>query len=103
MDEELLEGFEPVDPKKWPYSALDLLTLIKKWVKKISVDMAAHVPPKMACMIGSFWSTFGSDPAYKKATFSLLNQLVFQVWLKRALPLVLVSSGFAYQLSKPEQ
>jgi hypothetical protein len=102
LDECYVDDLDTVDPEQWPYGYVELNLLLQKWVKKISVDMAAHVPPKMACMIGSFWNIFGQE-GYKEITFTLLNNLIFVAWFKNMVNIVNVNAGFVYQLSKQEQ
>jgi hypothetical protein len=96
------DDIETVDPEQWPYGVIELSVLLQRWVRKISVDLAAHVPPKMACMIGNFWNIFGQE-GYKEITFKLLNNLIFAAWFKNMINLVNVNAGFIYQLSKQEQ
>lgn len=102
-EEQVFYAEEPCDPDQWPYGGFELTLLLQKWIRKISVDLAAHVPPKMACMIGTFWSIFGQESGYKDITFALLNNLIFIVWLKNMVNIVNVNAGFIYQLSKQEQ
>lgn len=99
----LLKDFKRLEPDVWPFSGADSDRLIDKWSKKISVDLAAHIPPKMACMIGTFWKVYGNDPSYRSATFRMLNDLLFKVWLKNMVPIVNVNSGFVYQMSVQER
>ena len=100
---EVFEYLEQPNPEQWPYSSFDLTRLLKKWANKVSVDLAAHAPPKMACFIGSFWRIFGMDDEYKSQTFRLLNRLLFDVWFKPMLPIVNVNAGYIFQLTKQEQ
>jgi hypothetical protein len=100
---DVFEHLEDPNPENWPYSTFDLTRLLKKWNKKISVDLAAHVPPKMACFIGTFWKVFGADEGYKHDTFKLLNRLIFDIWLKPMLPIINVNAGYIYQLTKQDQ
>ena len=80
-----------------------LARLLKKWSKKVSVDLAAHVPPKMACMIGTFWSIYGKSASYRDATFKQLTDLIFTVWFRHMVNIVMINSGFIYQLSEQDR
>jgi hypothetical protein len=87
----------------WPYSRADLHKLLEKWSKKISVDLASHIPPKMACMIGTFWNVFSQNEEYLWNTQKFLNELLFKVWLKNIIPIVNLNAGYVYQLTVEER
>jgi hypothetical protein len=98
-ESEIMNDTNRYDPDFWPYSGVDLDRLLKKWARKISVDLASHIPPKMACMIGSFWNTFGTDTTYREAAFKMLNDLLLLIWLKNMVPIVNVNAGSVYQMT----
>ena len=101
--EEASEDMHKIDQEKWPFSFFELTRLLKKWSNKISVDLAAHVPPKMACMIGTFWNVYGQSPSYREVTFKQLTDLIFAVWFKSMINIVMISSGFVYQLTEHDR
>ena len=101
--QEVVEDMHKIDQEKWPFSYFELTRLLKKWSKKISVDLAAHVPPKMACMIGTFWSIYGKDSSFREVTFKQLTDLIFAVWFKHMINIVMINNGYIYQLSEQDR
>lgn len=86
-----------------PFDILELDSMLSKWARKLSVDFAAHIPPKMACMIGCFWNLYGQMESSKLAVFKMLNDLIIKQWLVDMLEIVCVSTGQIYQVSIEER
>ena len=100
-----MEDFENsrYDPEFWPFSVNDTNKLLHKWTRKISVDFATHIPPKMACIIGTFWNVFGKDELHEWISFKMLNELLITVWLKSMVDIVCVNTGLVFKLSPKER
>jgi hypothetical protein len=86
-----------------PFGILEIDALLKKWARKFSVDFATHIPPKIACLIGCLWNTFGIDSSSKSQLFQQLNEMIIKAWLVEMVEVVCVTTGFVYQLSKEER
>lgn len=86
-----------------PFDILELDSMLTKWARKLSVDFAAHIPPKMACMIGCFWNLYGQIESSKIDVFKMLNDLIIKQWFVDMVEIVCVSTGQIYQTSKEER
>lgn len=80
----------------WPYGLNHLLRLQDKWAKVISINIANHLPPKMACLFGAIWNQFSGN--YLRETVNLISLLFFKEWLKKLLMVVQINSGSIYQM-----
>lgn len=84
-------------PLMWPYGLRNLLKMQEKWSEIIKLYLANHMPPKMACLIGTIWNVFSKDHKIKVA--NLLSLIIIKEWIKKMLKLVMINSGAAFQMN----
>lgn len=86
-----------------PFNVLEVDALLRKWANRFSVDLATHIPPKIACVVGCLWTTFASDPDSKSRVCRQLNSLIIKNWLSQMCEVVNVSTGSVYQLAPEDR
>lgn len=100
-DEEEWNSKSRASPLMWPYGLKNLLELQDKWAKTIAIDLANHLPPKIACLLGVIWNRYSEG--YKIETINLISTIVFKEWLKKMLTLVQISSGAVFQMEQQKK